>query len=268
MTSRAEARRGQRNESGAGSSGKLIWILGGVGVLGVGIVLWNIVTTITDEAARGPSDFVYSSPQELIDMAQGVSVGDPDAPITLLEFADYQCPGCQAFWANVKPGIEDLYVATGQVRFIFHDFPLSGLHIHAFLAARAARCAGDQDNFWPYHDRLFQDQTRWGTRADPMDDFLAYADDLGLNRGDFEQCLKSDMHADLVTANILLGENLGVSGTPTLFMHSGDGRAMPVANPMDARAVLGAIDEALARIAARTPNGSPATATPAAEGTP
>ena len=178
MARRAESGRGA---GGSGSSGKIFGVLIGVAVLGGGILLWNIARTVTDESARQPVEVSYSSPQELIDLAEGVVSGDPNAPLTILEFADFQCPSCQAFWAQTKPILNLAYIETGQVKFVFHDFPLHEGHIHAYLAARAARCAEDQGQFWEYHDRLFQEQARWGSRADPMDDFLSYAGDLGLN---------------------------------------------------------------------------------------
>jgi len=261
VASRAEARRDRRTEGGGGSSGKLIWILVGVGVLGVTLVLWNVFSTITDESARRPVDLVYSSPAQLIEMAQGISIGDPNAPVTLLEFADYQCPSCQAFWAQTKPFIDLGYVQTGKVRFVFHDFPLHENHLHAYLAARAGRCAAEQDSFWSYHDRLFQEQATWASRADPMNDFLSYAAGLGMNEGDFERCIKSDRHAQLVTANRVLGEQLGVTGTPSIFMDSGEGRPIRIENWSSA-GVREALDAALDRVAART------AAAPAPEATP
>jgi protein-disulfide isomerase len=258
-------RRDRRSGGGGNSSGKLIWILVGVGVLGVVLVLWNVVSTITDESRRRSVEVVYTSPQQLIDMAVGVSIGDENAPITILEFADYQCPSCQVFWAQSKPIIDLSYVQTGQVRFVFHDFPLERNHAHAFLAARAARCAEDQDAFWSYQDSLFRDQATWGSRADPMNDFLGYATEVGLNEGDFERCIKSDRHANLVSANMILGEQLGVDGTPKVFMDSGEGRQISIGD-WSAAGVREAVDAALGRIATRT--GGAATSASAPEATP
>lgn len=266
MSTRAEARRDRKSTGGGGSSGKAVWVLIGVGVLGVALVLWNIAATIADESVRRPVEVVYTSPQELIEKARGVSIGNEDAPITIMEFADFQCPTCQAFWGQAKPLIDLSYVQTGQVKFVFHDFPLHEGHPHAFLAARAARCAEEQDNFWGYHDRLFQEQQRWSSRADPMSDYLTYAAEVGLDEGDFERCIKSDRHAELVSANRILGEQLGVSGTPTVFLDAGEGRAIPIGEPWVPGTVSEAIDAALLRIAAR--NGSGAAEAPAAEATP
>jgi protein-disulfide isomerase len=238
----------------------LLWVLVGVGILGVSLVIWNVFATVTDESARRPVEVVYTSPQQLIDMAQGISIGDENAPITILEFADFQCPACQSFWGSTKPILDLAYIETGKVRMVFHDYPFNEMHPHAFLAARGARCAAEQDSFWPYHDRLFQEQGTWSMRAEPMNDFLSYAADLGLNEGDFERCIKSDRHAQLVSANRVLGEQLGVSSTPTVLMDAGDGRSIPIEDWTPA-GIREAIDAALLRIAAR--EGAPATeATP------
>jgi protein-disulfide isomerase len=250
VSTRAETRRDRRSSGGGGSSGKLVWILAAVGVLGVALVLWNIVATIADESVRRPVEVVYTSPQELVDKAQGVSIGNEDAPITIMEFGDYQCPSCQVFWGQTKPILDLAYIETGQVRFVFHDFAFHEIHPHAFLAARAARCAEEQENFWPYHDRLFQEQATWSSRADPMNDFLAYAAAVGLNEGDFERCIKSDRHAELVSANRILGDQLGVTGTPTVFMDAGEGRPIPIQD-WTPQGMRDAVDAALLRIAAR-----------------
>jgi protein-disulfide isomerase len=143
-----------------------------------------------------------------------------------MEFGDYQCPTCRDFFQLAKPFLDMTYVQEGQVAFIFHDFPLYEGHPHAFLAARAARCAGDQGDYWGLHDRLFQNQAQWSTRPDPSGDFVGYAEELGLDATTFESCLASDAHAEVVTANRLLGEQLGVQGTPTILVDTGEGRAI------------------------------------------
>jgi protein-disulfide isomerase len=99
----------------------LLWVLVGVGILGVSLVIWNVFATVTDESARRPVEVVYTSPQQLIDMAQGISIGDENAPITILEFADIQCPACQSFWGSPKPILDLAKHETGKVRMVVHD---------------------------------------------------------------------------------------------------------------------------------------------------
>jgi protein-disulfide isomerase len=115
--------------------------------------------------------------------------------------------------------VKERLVAPGLVRYVHFDFPLTGIHQHAFVAARAARCALDQERFWPYHDMLHARQPTWAALRDPTGFFVELADELHLNRGDFSSCLRSDRHAAEVTRSLRLGESLGVQGTPTLFVN-------------------------------------------------
>lgn len=160
---------------------------------------------------------------ELIELAQPAYVyGDPDAPVTIMEFADYQCGVCKRFAVMVKPQVDAAYISTGRAKLVLHDFPLLGLHPHAFLAARAARCAGDQDLYPEYHDLLFDTQNDWFEMASATGHFKDLAKQLELDTGDFNGCLDSDRHAEVVTANMRLGQAFGVTGTPTLFIHPGE----------------------------------------------
>jgi protein-disulfide isomerase len=146
-------------------------------------------------------------------------MGDPNAPVTIVEFGDYQCPGCGQFARDFKPAVELALVQSGRASFTFHDYPLVAIHPHAFIAARAARCAEDQERFWDYHNALFRTQTLWSPEADPTGLFERYAEDLGLDAGEFRSCLHSDRHADLVSANMRLAEAIGVPQTPTILVN-------------------------------------------------
>ena len=210
-------------------------VLGSVAVIAVGAIGWAFLQTALSSAATKPILEIVTGEltdvQALVDMATGVERGNPDAPITIMEFADYQCPACQQFATLVKPEVDLAYVETGIVRFVFHDFPLGG-HPHAFLAARAARCALDQgqEYYWPYHDQLFGHQSTWAvSQAPPFNAFETYAATIGMNEDDFGACLNSELHADVVSANMRLGMELGVTGTPTLYASKGGGRATRIA---------------------------------------
>ena len=157
--------------------------------------------------------------QELIEMARpGGVYGDPEAPVTIMEFGDYQCFGCKQFGLFVKPELDRAYIRTGQAKLVFHDFP-GPYHAHAFLAARAVRCAGDQDLYFEYHDLVLRTQEDWASMNRAIGHFNDLADELRLDQGRFRDCLESDRHAEVVTANMRLGAALGVTGTPTLFVH-------------------------------------------------
>lgn len=183
-----------------------------------GIVLYYAMRG--DAPAVEPVDLGDLEQQELIALAQPAGVyGDPDAPVTIMEFADYQCGACKQFGLFVKPQVDLAYIDTGRAKLVFHDFPLLSLHAHAFVAARAARCAGDQDRYFEYHDQVFHTQEDWAPLSSAVGHFKDLAKELQLDTRDFNACLQSDRHADVVTANMRLGDALGVTGTPALFVH-------------------------------------------------
>jgi protein-disulfide isomerase len=156
----------------------------------------------------------------LLERAQGVSVGAEGAPVQMLVFSDYMCPACAAWAGQIEPMLKAEFVATGQLHYTYYDFPLGGNFKHSFAASRAARCAADQGRFWEYHDRLLGTQQSWAYQQNtPVSHFLQVAGDVGVERRSFESCLRSDEHAELVTANRLLGQTLGVGGTPTIFIN-------------------------------------------------
>ena len=213
------------------------WVLGATAVIAVGAAGWTALAGGLSSAATQPILSIVQGEvedlEQLVELATGIERGDPDAPITILEFADFQCPACQQFATFVKPQLDLAYVDTGIARFVFHDYPLGPAagHPYSFLAARAARCALDQGDqyFWPYHDQLFARQSTWGvSQGMPMNAFADYAAMIGLDVEAFESCLDSDRHADVVSANLRLGVELGVNGTPTVWVSKGGGRGVIV----------------------------------------
>ena len=197
-------------------------VVGVVAVVGVAVV--GLALRGGGSGASEPIDLGEIDDQNLVALAQGVVYGDPDAPVTIMEFGDYQCPACGQFALMTKPQVDLAYIQTGQAKLVFHDFPLP-VHPHSFVAARAVRCAGDQDLYFEYHDLVFRTQPQWSAMASAVGHFNELADDLGLDTGAFSECLGSDRHADVVSANMTLGQRLGVGGTPTVFIHSGQGPA-------------------------------------------
>jgi protein-disulfide isomerase len=205
---------------------KFYWVLGVVGVIGLGALGYSVGSNSLGRAATEPIEVEgLDNMETLVAKAQGVTKGDPAAPITIAEFADYQCPSCGAFGLSVKPQLELLYVQTGKAKFVYYDFPLPSIHQHAFLAARAGRCANDQGRFWEFQDVVFRNQSMWASRTNVEGDFVEYAVQAGVNEDTFEQCLKSDLHADVVSANMRLGYELGIEGTPTVLVSMGSGMA-------------------------------------------
>jgi protein-disulfide isomerase len=148
--------------------------------------------------------------------AIGESVGSADAPITIREFADYQCPACGAF-APTAQRIREELVESGDVRFVFFDFPLP-MHAHAQQAAVAARCAARQDKFWSYHDRLFETQRDWAQSDDPTSTFLDMAVETGVNADRLEQCVAQGGPDDVIARNQEAGKAIGLRATPTVIV--------------------------------------------------
>lgn len=191
----------------------------GAAVLGIGAVAYVTTADVGgNDMAIAPVDMpALADREQLAALAQPVSRGNPDAPITIMEFGDYQCPSCRFFQQQVEPQIQQTYLQDGQAKFDFYDFPLN-IHQHSFLAARAARCAGDQQKYWEYHDALYINQPTWSISAAPARLFLDYARGLGLDEGTYESCLRSDRFADVVTANLRLAEELNLPGTPSIMV--------------------------------------------------
>jgi len=147
----------------------------------------------------------------------GVAVGDPDAPVVVREFGDYQCPHCRRF-APVVEKLREGPVAQGKVRFVFFDFPLTGMHPNALAAAQAARCAGRQDAYWPMHDRLFARQKDWSDAGDPVAPFHGYAAGLGIDADALAACVREERTREAVMRSRKLARELGVSSTPTVLV--------------------------------------------------
>ena len=210
-----QRRPGDARADGAGSGFK--WVLILIAVLGVAGIGYSIWSSKASGAATGP---VTIDPTEIAGQATPVRKGPSNAPVQIVEFADYQCPGCKHFAINVSRPIRDAYADSGLVRFEYYDYPIYSAHPHAFLAARAARCAGEQELYWEMHDVLYARQEQWMLdRTAPVEKYIEYAQSIGADQGDFAACLRSDRFADVVTANGMLGDQLGIRSTPTVFVN-------------------------------------------------
>lgn len=146
--------------------------------------------------------------------------GDPNAPVTLVEFSDYQCPFCSRHVSQTAPLIEDQYVKKGLVKHVFKDFPLNSIHPQAAKAAEAAQCAGAQQQFWAMHDKLFALQQAWSGKTEAPEIFKEYAVDLGLDSAAFNECLDSGQFAAEVAKDLQEGAQSGVTGTPAFFINA------------------------------------------------
>ena len=190
-------------------------ILVGV-VLVAGFLFSGGLQTAGDAPLATPTVF---SP---ISLADGRAIGRPDAPATLTVWEDFQCPLCGEFTRQVEPRLYTDYVEPGKLRIVYRDLAFIGPE--SFDAAAAARCAGDQGKFWPYHDYLF-----WNQRAENSGDFNrsrldAIADAVGLDRPAFDSCLAGGQALAQVKAETAAGQQAGIGETPTLVV---DKQVMP-----------------------------------------
>jgi protein-disulfide isomerase len=162
------------------------------------------------------------SPRQAVKVADvAAALGPANAPVELIEFSDFECPFC----LRAHPIVKQVMAAYGdRVRLVYRHYPLQQ-HPNARPAAEAALCAHDQGKFWPYHDRLFGDQSKLGEAG-----LKQAAADLGLDTGRFNTCLDSHTHRNVVDADIQAANSAGVTGTPTFFIN---GRYLSGAPPFE-----------------------------------
>jgi protein-disulfide isomerase len=159
--------------------------------------------------------------------------GSEKARVTIVKFEDFQCPFCK----QVQPAFKEVLSRyDGKVRLVHKDFPLESIHPHARQAAEAARCAYEQGKFWEYHDKLYTDSPKASA-----DDLKSYAQQIGLNVDSFDRCFASGKYKAIVQQDLNEGVQLGLSGTPTIFIN---GREISGNQPLAAFAAI--IDEELA----------------------
>lgn len=147
--------------------------------------------------------------------------GQADAPVTVYEMSDFQCPFCRRFALETFPTIEREYIATGKVRWIFVNYPLTQLHPNAVAAAEFGLCAARQGAFWPAHDRLYADQERWASLRDPGAYFLSLAKPLGLDDKALLACLQSGTARATVQQDAEGAVRSGATATPAFYIEGG-----------------------------------------------
>jgi protein-disulfide isomerase len=194
-----------------------LYVIMGVGILA--FLVWIVPRTMQGGGGAAATELqpVVMTPEQL-QRVPGISKGQANAPVVIMEFADFQCPACGQFASFSEPLVKD-HIDAGTVRFVWYDYPLVEIHDNAMLASRAGRCANEQNQFWPYHDYVFGQQGAWSEQKNPVNLFIDYAEQVGLDRNAFAQCLRSNKYQKEVSESRELGSTLGVSGTPTLFVN-------------------------------------------------
>jgi len=182
--------------------------------------------------------------------AQPYVYGKPDAPVTISEFADFECPACAQFATLTEPDVRKRLADPGLVSFRFYDFPLEQ-HRNSVLASLSAACAADQNKFWEMHDRIFAGQDAWASRHGESDGaanrrasrlFAAYAKEIGLDESAWSTCVEEQRHLERIRANRQVGIERQVRSTPTFVV----GNQM-VAGSLSYDALKRLVDDAMAR---------------------
>ena len=147
-------------------------------------------------------------------------IGNPDAPITIVEFSDFQCPFCARFHIQTLPLLLEEYIEKGKAKLVFRDFPIQSIHPNALPASVAAECANDQNKFREMHDALFENQNNWNNleTIDALSLFSQYASEIQLDQESFDLCLSSGKHIPEIQNDLNDGRSYGVSGTPGFFV--------------------------------------------------
>lgn len=204
--------------SGGGGRGFYL-LLGGLVVAG-GAVLVMARDTGGDAPALSPLSLAETAAPASADA--GVALGSPDAPVTIVEFADFLCPHCRTFNSVAGKALRRDYAgADGPVRWINYDFPLNQA---SWAPALAARCGAQQGQYWQMHDLLFARSDDWSRERNPNGKFIEIAETVGLDRDAFRACLEDRSGLQEIGAARRYGESLGVNSTPSLFIN---GRRIP-----------------------------------------
>jgi protein-disulfide isomerase len=175
-------------------------------VSGIVLTLWPLVAVYAVKQSNwGP---ILATPKTR-------QLGDPHARLVIVEYSDFQCPAC----ARVQPTVHSfLELYKGRVRFAFKYYPLTQIHKNAINSAHAAQCATEQNQFWPYQDRLFDTQKQWETLANPTTNYLAIAQEVHLDLDRFTRCYEDPSSLGPIAQDQAEGKQRGIYSTPTFII--------------------------------------------------
>jgi protein-disulfide isomerase len=186
-------------------------------VLGIGfltIIILAVVIIFGSKSGGSESSDQKIDPSSLI-REGSPRRGDAVAPVTIVEFGDFQCPSCGAEHPILKKLLQEY---NGKLSLVYRHFPLP-MHANARAAAEAAEAADDQGKFWEMHDKLFEHQNEWSESDKPIDIFVKYAKEIGLDEATFRSNVESKKNADFIQEDVTQGDKIGVDSTPTLFIN-------------------------------------------------
>ena len=210
----ARSRNAVRQSRSSNRPKAFFWILGLIALIGVaalGYVISKPKSASTE--VRDVADTTNAGPP------QGYLIGKVDAPVKILEYADFECPSC-GNWATVtEPDVRSRIINTGLANLTYLDFPLN-IHKNTLAASNAAACADEQGKFWQMHDRLFQSQDEWNGEAteQPKPFFKRYAGEVGLDVAKWETCFDARKYQKRIEGNLADGLRRGVYSTPTFII--------------------------------------------------
>lgn len=228
-TAKPKSKSAKKSNSSAG-----IWLVGGA------ILLLALVVIILVMNQRSTTTSI-SAPDVPAEWIDGTTIGSPDATVVVQGWEDFLCPACQQWNRDVKDTFFEQYVNTGKVRFEFHQFPLQQHYPGALQAAMASECVADQNEFWPYHDRVFQAATARGQAGTEVEALIGYARELGIDENAVRTCMNNLQHQQTVLASLDGARQLGLTSTPSILV---DGQL--VSNPFNFNALAAQIDQAIA----------------------
>jgi protein-disulfide isomerase len=215
---RADSRRAQRVlEERQAKRRKIYTMFGGAAAAALILVLILVIISREDDGGMAAEPVTPPRATYTDIPRDGRTLGDPGAPVQIVEYGDYQCPACANFAMNVKPQLINEYIATGQVFFEYRD--LTGLGRESLRAAEAAACALEQDMYWEYHDTLYANLVgrNDGGFSDPR--LIRMAEQLEMDTDAFEDCLDDDRHGDEIEAMAEQARQDNVRATPTLIVN-------------------------------------------------
>ncbi len=203
--------------------------------LAVGYLLWGRASNRVTQVVTVPET---TQPREVrrydVPEDDDPVYGPDDAPITIIEFSDFECPYCRKWHNEVWPQLKEAY--PNQIRLVYRDFPLTNIHPNATPAASAANCAREQDRYWEFNEKLFSMEHELN-----LSGYQAYAEQLELDMVAFNECLEDGRYNDEVMADFEYAANLGVNSTPTFFVNG-----IPVVGAQPFEAFSQLIDSELA----------------------
>lgn len=211
---------------------KFIWW--GVGLLVLALAVWFIWAVVNIPSTPTASTLTAPGPK-----ADDITFGNKSAKVVLTEYADFQCPGCGAYYPIVKQ-LTDTY--KDKILFVYRFFPLEQIHKNALSSSEAGYAASLQGKFWPMHDLLFAHQTEWAELADPTPNFLSYAQQAGLNIDQFKKDWAADTTQKYIKTQEQAALDLGLPGTPSFFING-----KQIQNPPTYNDFKKLIDQALAK---------------------